>query len=59
MGAMGAMTFYNFYKKNVLLTDNPLSDSLRKKNIIYMKLMAPMAPMAPRALYLKSHNHIP
>ena len=38
---MGAMTFYNFYKKNVLLTDNPLSDSLRKKNIIYMKLMAP------------------
>ena len=31
MGDMGDMTFYNFYKKYVLLTDNPLSDSLRKK----------------------------
>ena len=47
MGDMGDMTFYNFYKKNAKLSDKGLSDSLRKKNIIYIKLMAPMAPLAP------------
>ena len=52
MGAMGAITFHNFYKKNAKLSDKGLSDSLRKKNIIYMKLMAPMAPMAPLSNWL-------
>ena len=56
MGAMGAITFHNFYKKNAKLSDKGLSDSLRKKNIIYMKLMAPMAPMAPLSNWLMTKD---
>ena len=47
-GDMGDITFHNFYKKNAKLSDKGLSDSLRKKIIIYMKLMSPMSPMSPR-----------